>query len=269
MNSGVEISTGIDPIDVGVEESRNGLRGYWLVSALFAAAGFASMSWDKMLGNPNNLEYLPGDLTRIVTLCEIFAHGFGVVLIGAAIWIFSSASRKLIPRIAMCAIWPALGANLAKLLFARFRPLKYFDELSQANFPGRIGDTFLGFMPAERFNTAYAAQSFPSAHAATVWGFAIGMSWAFPRGRWMFFGIAILASIQRVTSFAHWSSDVLWGIAIAFLMAGAITHNWGLGWLLGRVEIWASKKSLQEDAKAIGVAANPVGDNYKPTSKAA
>ena len=227
------------------------------------------MPWDKMLGNPNNLEYLPGDLTRIVTLTEIFAHGFGIALVGASIWVFSSANRKLIPRVAMCAIWPALGANLLKLLFARFRPLKYFDELSQAHFPSGIGETFLGFMPSERFNTAYAAQSFPSAHAATVWGLAIGMSWAFPKGRWLFYGIAILASIQRVTSFAHWPSDVFWGIAIAFLMAGALTHNWGLGWVLQRVEVRASKKSFSKEEKDLGVEINLVDDNFKSTPKAA
>ena len=243
MNNGLENDGPTDPVDRVVSGSRSGIRGYWSLSALFAMAGIAVMPLDQMLGNPNNLESLPGDLTRIVTLSEIFAHGFGVALVGAAVWIFSSNDRKLIPRIAMCAIWPALGANLVKLLFARFRPIKYFDEFSQANFPSTIGDTFLGFMPIQRFNTVYVAQSFPSAHAATVWGLAIGMSWAFPKGRWLFVGIAILASIQRVTSFAHWSSDVFWGISIAFLMAGALTHNWGLGLVLHRIEIWASKEA--------------------------
>jgi len=181
---------------------------------------------DQMLGNPNNMEAMPGDLKRFVTLSEIFAHGFGIAVVGIGIWALSPSHRKLIPRITMCAIWPALGVHLIKLLFARTRPIKYFDETSQANFPENITETFIGFMPAERLNTLYAQQSFPSAHAATVWGLAIGMSWAFPKGRWLFFGIAVMASIQRVTSYAHWSSDVIWGIAIAFLMAGALTHNW-------------------------------------------
>lgn len=235
------------PVESQSGQSRRGIGGYWILSALFAVAGVTVMRWDQMLGNPDNLQALPGDLKRIVTLSEIFAHGFGIALVGMAIWVFSSPHRKLIPRIVMCAIWPALGANLVKLLFARFRPIKYFDELSQSHFPGNIGDTFLGFMPAEQFNTGYVEQSFPSAHAATAWGLAIGMTWAFPKGRWLFFGIAILASIQRVTSFAHWSSDVLWGIAIAFLMAGALTHNWGLGWVLHRAEIWASKDSCDKE----------------------
>ncbi len=267
MSNGLENNGRIDPIPRVVEGSRGGIRGYWALSALFAIAGFAVMPWDKMLGNPNNLESLPGDLTRIVTLCETFSHGFGVALVGAVIWVFSSADRKLIPRIAMCAIWPALGANLAKLLFARFRPIKYFDEFSQANFPSSIGDTFLGFMPVERFNTVYPAQSFPSAHAATVWGLAIGMTWAFPKGRWLFFGIALLASIQRVTSFAHWSSDVLWGISIAFLMGGALTHNWGLGLVLHRIELWASKKSNRKAEQGGLLVTNLVEGNQGSSEK--
>ena len=85
MSNGLENNGRIDPIPRVVEGSRGGIRGYWALSALFAIAGFAVMPWDKMLGNPNNLESLPGDLTRIVTLCETFSHGFGVALVGAVI----------------------------------------------------------------------------------------------------------------------------------------------------------------------------------------
>ena len=229
------------------ESARQGFRGYWLLSALLAMIGVAVLPLDQMLGSPNNLEAMPGDLKRVVTLSEVFGHGFGIALVGVGIWVLSSSHRKLIPRIVMCAIWPALGVHLVKLLFARTRPITYFDEMSQANFPADISETFVGFMPADGLNTLYAQQSFPSAHAATVWGLAIGMGWAFPKGRWFFFGIAVMASIQRVSSFAHWSSDVIWGIAIAFLMAGALTHNWGLGWVLHRVEQRLGRESSSQN----------------------
>ena len=65
------------------------------------------------------------------------------------------------------------------------------------------------------------------------------------------------------------SSDVFWGIAIAFLMAGALTHNWGLGWVLQRVEVRASKKSFSKEEKDLGVEINLVDDNFKSTPKAA
>ena len=237
MGNASETKIKLAPAIVGdASHSRTGIRGYWIWSALFVALAFAVMPFDQLLGDPNNMEAMPGDLKRIVTLSEIFAHGFGIAVVGGCIWLLSSSHRKLVPRIVMCAVWPALGVHLVKLMVARFRPIKYFDELSQAHFPGRISETFLGFMPGEHLNTTYVQQSFPSAHAATAWGLAIGLSWAFPKGRWFFVGIAVLAAIQRVTSFAHWASDVFCGIAIAFLMAGALTHNWGIGWVLHRIE---------------------------------
>jgi len=253
----------------GGDSPRTGIRGYWLLSALFAALGIAVMPLDQMLGNPNNMEAMPGDLKRFVTLSEIFAHGFGIAIVGAGVWVLSSAHRKLIPRIVMCAIWPALGVHLVKLMIARHRPIKYFDELSQAHFPSSIGDTFLGFMPSQQFNTIYIQQSFPSAHAATAWGLAIGMSWAFPKGRWLFFLIAILASIQRVTSFAHWSSDVFFGIGIAFLMAGALTHNWGLGWVLHRFEARGAQESNLPGGSDSLTGVGQDGDKSRRKSKAA
>ena len=90
------------------ESARRGLGGYWLLSALLAMIGVAVLPLDPMLGSPNSLEAIPGDLERVVTLSEIFAHGFGIAIVGIGIWVLSSSHRKLIPRIVMCAIWPCL-----------------------------------------------------------------------------------------------------------------------------------------------------------------
>lgn len=212
------------------------LRGYWAVGLIMLGLGIAVLPLDSALAQPDNLSELPGDLKRIVKVSEVFAHGFGVVVIASGIWLLAADKRRFIPRIVLCAGWPALGVQLIKVGFGRYRPVKYLDEDSLAHFPMDIGDTFLGWLPGDRMNVIYAAQSFPSAHAATVWGLAIGMAWVFPKGRWLFFTLAVLASIQRVTSFAHWPSDVFFGAALGFVMAGALTENWGLGYYLGRLE---------------------------------
>ena len=213
-----------------------GVRHYWLIGGLLAAIGLAVLPLDIWLANPGNLEYLPGDLKRFVDLSELFAHGFGVGIIAIGIWMLASTQRKYIPRIVACAFWPAAGVSLLKICFVRFRPIKYFNEFNQAVYPASITETWLGWLPEDKLNVIYATQSFPSAHTATTWGLAIGMSWVFPKGRWLFCVIAILASMQRVASFAHWSSDVFFGAAIAFVMAGALTQNWGFGYWLGRLE---------------------------------
>ena len=126
--------------------------------------------------------------------------------------------------------------QLLKLFFGRVRPLAYIQRDASMNFPASIQDTWSGWMPNGSLNIEYITQSFASAHTATVCGLAIGLSWVFPRGSRLFLFVAVLASAQRIVSLAHWSSDVCFGAAIAFMMAGGLTQNWGLGFWLGRFE---------------------------------
>jgi membrane-associated phospholipid phosphatase len=192
--------------------------------------------YDAWLTHPDRVHQLPGDVLRLFFLTEFFAHGFGVVVLAAGIFMLAPGSRACIPRIAACALWPGLIAHLLKIQFARRRPIRFFDEFSVSHFPDDPSKTWLGWFHKNQWNYEYINQSFPSAHTATVWGLAIGMIWAFPQGRWLFIVIAAMASIQRVISYAHWPSDVLLGAAVAFFCAGALTQNWGLGWVLGQVE---------------------------------
>ena len=215
---------------------RQGLRGIWWIALVLISLSFSALSFDTVLAEPRLLDGLPGDLTRVVGLSEIFSHGFGVFVVTIGIWLLARNKSRFIPRIVMCALWPAFGVLLLKSLIGRYRPIYYFDELSQANFPARISDTWLGWLPRDQMNVIYGTSSFPSAHAATGWGLAIGLAWVFPKGRWLFFSVAALGSVQRVESFAHWPSDVFFGAAIAFVMAGAITQNWGFGFYFGRFE---------------------------------
>jgi membrane-associated phospholipid phosphatase len=224
-------------------------RIYWVAGLISMGLAFIALPLDSILAQPDNLQELPGDLKRFVHLSEIFAHGFGILIVGVGVWLLASDKRRFIPRIVLCAAWPSVGVLLIKALVGRYRPIKYLNEESHANFPDNITDTFLGWLPDDRMNVVYVAQSFPSAHTATVWGLAIGMAWVFPKGRWLFFSIAVLASIQRVTSFAHWPSDVLFGAGIGVIMAGAITQNWGLGYYLGQFENRRAAKLKIAEAK--------------------
>ena len=212
------------------------MRSYWLLAVSCVAGGMVMFNWDMMLSAPDVMESAPGDLKRFISLSELFAHGFGIALIATGVWLLVAEKRRFIPRIVACAVWPALGVHLVKLCFGRMRPICYFDEDSQAHFPANIADTFIGWMPQDSLNTIYHHQSFPSAHTATAWGLAIGLSFVFPKGRALFYTLALFASIQRVSSFAHWPSDVCFGAAIGFVMAGALTQNWGLGGMLSQFE---------------------------------
>lgn len=211
-------------------------HNYFVSFALLVLAA-ASFCWaDTQLADPSFFAWMPGDARKFIGLSEAFAHGFGVLLIALVIWFLAPTAIRFVPRIALCAFWPALIVQGIKGLFGRWRPIRFFDEASIAQFPLDQRETWIGWMSESSIHSGYFTQSFPSGHTATAWGLAIGMTFAFPQGRWLFIFLAILASLQRVMVYAHWPSDVLVGAAIAFCFAGALTQRWGVGRLLDVLE---------------------------------
>jgi len=178
----------------------------------------------------------PGDLKRLFALAELFAHTFGIILIIFGVWNLSPNRRKFIPRLIACAAFPSITAQLIKLCVARYRPTTYLDEQLIPCWPESTDVTWVGAGTDVAMNVQYATQSFPSAHSAIVCGMAIGLSYVFPRGRNLFFCVAVIASVQRIIFFAHWPSDVAVGASLGFLIAGGLVQNWGIGGLCERLE---------------------------------
>lgn len=187
-----------------------------LAIVLSIADGFIARNW--------SLSSVPGELNRVISWTEIFAHGSGVGLIAIGIFVLAPRARRYLPRVVACALFAGLAATGLKLFFNRVRPLAIHHDLENT-----IGQYWVGWnrdvneVYLQKF--IYDFQSFPSAHAATAFGFAIGLSWLFPHGRWYFFSIAVLACVQRVTSLAHWTSDVCAGAAIGTIIAGVIVST--------------------------------------------
>lgn len=210
-----------------------GIRGYaWIAAALLVLAALA-IPVDVPVAHFIRFGDIPGDLRRVLKLSELFAHGFGVFLATVLILALAPAKRQFVPRVLACALWSGLLAQGLKLLVARIRPGKVpadFDVTGWSTWGGWLGDGNSGL------NLDYVTQSFPSGHTATAVGLAIGLAWLFPRGKWLFLGMALMAAWQRIDSNAHWLSDVLAGAAVGFMGAGAVTQNWGFGKWLGRWE---------------------------------
>jgi len=51
--------------------------------------------------------------------------------------------------------------------------------------------------------------SFPSGHTSTAFALAAALGILFPRGRWLFFSVAALTGLQRISENAHFVSDVV------------------------------------------------------------
>ena len=199
--------------------------------------------FDVAIVNASNPVEWPGDLKRMFALTELFAHTFGIILIIFGVWHLSPNHRKFIPRLIACAAFPSITAQLIKLCVPRLRPTTYLDDDLIPHWPASTDATWIDAGSDFAVNVQYASQSFPSAHAAIVCGMAIGLSFVYPHGRKLFFGVALIAAVQRVIFFAHWPSDIAVGASLGFLIAGGLVQNWGIGGLCGRLE--RQKKSIE------------------------
>lgn len=206
--------------------ARSTCRPLYAASLLLAAATVLTFPADLSLLRLTRDGVLGGDIGDLIRLSEVFAHGIGVALILLTVVVLHPVSRWKVPRIAVCAFGSGIAADAVKLLIGRMRP--------RDNEFGSVWETFHSFIPALSSGDFAAAleskfHSFPSAHVATSAGLAIGLSYFFPRGRWLFAFFAVLTALQRIEAGSHFFSDTLAGAAVACLIAGLCcdSRSWG------------------------------------------
>jgi membrane-associated phospholipid phosphatase len=160
-----------------------------------------------------------GEWKRLIRLSETFGWGGTALVIILTAAVLDPRGWRIVPRLATSSLGAGLVADVVKLLLARLRP-------AAANLSGMVQETFVAWLPtvnAKSLSRAYGhqLQSFPSAHAATAAGLAVGLAALYPRGRWLFFTFAVLAGLQRIDAQAHFTSDVLAGAALGCLISAA------------------------------------------------
>ncbi len=160
---------------------------------------------------------LPKLLIKIFSLAEVFAHGAGVILIVVAVAVVNALKRKQIMLLLVGSLGAGLTADVIKLSITRVRPRNV--DLAKST----VWETFGPWLPLSN-HTNGDSHSFPSGHTATAFGFAVVLSALYPRGRWVFFTFACLASLQRMESLAHFTSDVCFGAAVGWVMGNVALH---------------------------------------------
>jgi len=160
---------------------------------------------------------LPGDLQKAITLSEVFAHGLGVTCILLAVYVIAVDRRRMVYIAILITALSGATANALKAAVVRVRP-----HAEGLQVKGHNDLDSLSEEAVERSFWDARQRSFPSGHAATAWGLAIGLTLVFGRGWWIFGMLAVLASVQRIESEAHYPSDVLAGASIAFIIAACV-----------------------------------------------
>ncbi len=191
-------------------------RKLYLMAAIFALLAMLALAIDVPVASMREQRWLPGDLRRLVSLAEVFAHGMGVACILLTVLVLDRDHRRNVLRIGTCAFGAGLSVHLGKLSVIRWRP----HQLSVDS----VWDSFCGWFPAWNgipagVGDASDIQSFPSGHTATAVGLAVGLAYYYPQGRWLFALFAVLAATQRIESGAHYPSDTLAGAALACLVS--------------------------------------------------
>lgn len=159
---------------------------------------------------------LPRELRELLAAAEYFGTPHGQLLILLTLFVAFAGREARLGRIWWGTCAAGLGANVIKLLLARTRPRAFdFDSTS-------ILASFQDWLPLGAGGTL--AQSFPSAHSASAFGFAVLLVWAWPQGRWAFYSLACLTAAQRVTCGAHFPSDTILGGLLGWSLASLFIH---------------------------------------------
>ncbi len=189
------------------------------------------MPWDLQLSSIGRQLRLPGDIRRAIDLSETFAHGMGCTAILSAVLLANSRRWQVVLFAASVTATSGIVANLAKSGFVRLRPYAVEALLADDSVAVNFSNDSLAqidFLGEGNFWDA-SQRSFPSGHSATAWGLAIGLSLLHPSASKIYVVFAVAASFQRLTSGAHYPSDILAGAAIAMLVAAAaISCPWGV-----------------------------------------
>lgn len=222
----------ISPAPLTVPAPKRMSRRRSLVAAALALAALGSVLMpfaDLRVARWCATGDLPGEVRRLINLAEVFGFGLSVAILLVCVLVLDRSwwrpaggtgtadQRRAFVRLAVATFAGGLIVNIIKLCVLRVRP-RAADLMQVAS----VFDTFtiacLAAPPGSRSDLA----GFPSGHAATAAGFAAALSWRYPHAAGLFACLACAAAIQRITSLAHYPSDVAFGAAIGLIAAALV-----------------------------------------------
>lgn len=195
-------------------------KSNWQIPCALLLASAVALSFDIAVANVFLSKQLPkalqDQLVDSLQVCESFGHGAGAILIVISVGVLDPSKRRYLIWILAGALGSGMMANFVKLLVRRTRP--HHSGLEKRVIS--VWDTF-----DKVANPGMPMQSFPSAHTATAFGLAMMLAALYPRGRWLFFTLAVLVGLQRIVVSVHFPSDVLAGASIGWIVGTVCAHS--------------------------------------------
>lgn len=115
---------------------------------------------------------------------------------------FAAYARAALFLLASMAV-SGVVVRVAKFVIGRYRP------------QGLFAEGLYGFHP---FSPRWIENSFPSGHSQTIWAIMIALLLIYPRYDAAYLALAILVSLSRMLTGAHYLSDVVMGSALGILL---------------------------------------------------
>jgi membrane-associated phospholipid phosphatase len=195
------------------------------IATVLVAVGAAALLIDLPVARWCKAHRIPGEIGRLINLLEITGHSLGAAIgLIAAVMLDRTlgfprpgrfgAGERAYARMIAATYLGGLLVDVVKVLVARVRP-RAADLAGVGSWLGTFGDGALSIAEPRRTDL----MSFPSGHSAVAAGFAAALAWRYPHGWPLFAALAAATAIQRVTTSAHYPSDVAFGAAVGLIAA--------------------------------------------------
>lgn len=233
------VSAGHDETDASRSRAAARPAALLVAAAALACLGVVLLLVDLPVAQWCKDRRLWREVVRILDFAEVFAHGMGAAILLLVALVLDPGLKW--PSFRWPAVrWPSHQPQAAQRAFARMvgatfsgglmvdgikavvdrvRP-RAADLVSQASALATFGDGAL----ASATGSHSDFNSFPSGHAAVAAGLASALAWKYPHGTLLFIALAACASAQRITTSAHFPSDVAIGSGIG--LVGAAIFLW-------------------------------------------
>lgn len=193
----------------------------WAIASSLMIVGCLCLPIDLPIASWVKAHGLPKEVDRLLDFMEVFAHGTGITTLFIALLAIDRSLRSrpawpgVFVRMAATVITAGICTSTLKAVVERVRP--------RAADLGTLASVFGTFGTSALIDGRGGADvmSFPSGHAAAAAAFAAALAWRYSDGRWAFAVVALLAALQRVSSSAHYPSDIAFGAAVGLVAASA------------------------------------------------